>query len=200
MAKARTPAPSDRLIAFKPIDVTELAQADARLRALQQAWADALSPEEAAALGDYKAALGRDINAQLRGAMSDNRLETRARLLRGALRRAHAPSDMLLHCAAGPDEADFYRRQKNGAQFKAIGFLSASLAPAVATKLAGYERGALMELIVRGGQKGVAYVHPFPAYRFRQYEVLLVAGIGLKVLGGDDQVIRLEVGDGNDSD
>lgn len=51
------------------------------------------------------------------------------------------------------------------------------------------------ELVVCRGQQGVAYVNPFPTYRYRQCEVLLNAGSVLKVLQADDVAIRLEVSD-----
>ncbi len=41
-------------------------------------------------------------------------------------------------------------------------------------------------------------MHPFPAYRYRQHEVLLNVGSVLKVLRADTAVIRLEVGDDDD--
>jgi hypothetical protein len=81
---------------------------------------------------------------------------------------------------------------------RAPAFVSTSLAEPATAGLAALEDGAVVELVVRRGQKGVAYVHPFPAYRYRQHEVLLNVGSVLKVLRADTAMIRLEVGDDDD--
>jgi hypothetical protein len=92
-------------------------------------------------------------------------------------------------------EAALYRGMACGDTVRAAAFVSTSLAEPAA---AAMEDGAVVELVVRRGQKGVAYVHPFPAYRYPQHEVLLNAGSVLKVLRADDEHIRLEVVDDDD--
>jgi len=45
------------------------------------------------------------------------------------------------------------------------------------------------------GTRGAAYVHPFPDYRFRQYEVLLNVGIKLRMVRNDGSRAVLIAGD-----
>jgi signal transduction protein with GAF and PtsI domain len=49
-----------------------------------------------------------------------------------------------------------------GAPTAKAAFVSTSLAVPAAAGLAALEGGTAVELVVRRGQKGVAYVHPFP--------------------------------------
>jgi hypothetical protein len=102
---------------------------------------------------------------------------------------------MLLHRGAGPREAALYRSLARGTVTRATCFVSTSLVHAIAEAVAARQPGGmLIELVVRQGQKGVAYIHPFPTCRYPQFEVLINVGTRLKVLRADAEAIRLEVG------
>ncbi len=180
-------------IPFTPIAVNDLVAADAQLRALQQGWADQMSAPERLALDDYKGPEGRLINEQLRGDICDSGAEATAQFLRTALGRAAAPADMLLYRGVRMAEAAFFQGLRRHAIMRSRAFVSTSIAPSVAAKLARVQSGRVIELVVRKGRPGIAYVHPFPRYRFPQFEVLINVGIGLKLLCADEKMIRLEV-------
>jgi hypothetical protein len=55
-------------------------------------------------------------------------------------------------------------------------------------------------MLVRKGQRGVAYVNPFPTYRYPHYEVLMNPGSALKRVHADGGAIRLEVVDDGGSE
>jgi hypothetical protein len=185
--------PEGRPIPFSPITINDLAATDAQLRALQQGWADQMSTPERLALDDYKGPEGRLINEQLRGEICDSGAEATAQLLRTALGRAAAPADMLLYRGVRMAEAAVFLGLRHHVIIRSRAFVSTSIAPSVAAKLARAQSGRVIELVVRKGCPGVAYVHPFPRYRFPQFEVLINVGIGLKLLCADEQTIRLEV-------
>lgn len=185
---------------MKPIAEHELAAADARLKAAQQPWFEGMDADERQALIDYKGAAGRAMNRFLRGEGERPGVAKSASDLRRALHRAAAPDDMLLYRGAGAAEADTYRAMAPGGTTRVPTFLSTSLACHIASDTARVQGGVVVELLVRKGQKGVAYVHPFPTYRYKQYEVLVNAGSVLKMLRADGGAIRLEVcdDDGNE--
>ncbi len=185
---------------MKPLVVRDLAAADAWLKAAQLPWFDSLTEDEREALAAYKGGAGRAMNQALRGDSEDPAALARAAPLRLALARATAPADMLVYRGIGQDEAALYRALGRGNPMRAPAFVSTSLAVGVAAAMAKAQGGAVVELVVRRGQQGVAYVNPFPTYRYRQYEVLLNADSLLKVLQADVAAIRLEVGDDNGDD
>jgi len=185
--------PEGRPIRFTPIDARDLSATDEMLRALQEPWARTLSVEEADALDDYKGLLGRAMNAQLRGETSDFREAANARLISNALSRARAPADMLLYRAVGEAEVRLYCANRR-LPLRTASFVSTTIARDVAEVIARRAAcGTVVEFEVRKGQQGVAYVHPFPRYRYRQYEVLLNVGLTLKVKRADAVCVRLEV-------
>jgi len=180
---------------FDPINTSDLKAADDLLAVRQWSWATGLSEDEAGRLADYKGRLGRPMNRLLRGELQDAVLARQASVLRGALARARAPADMILHRAIGPLEAALYRRLQRGGEVAAAAFLSASISHEVAHTNARAEQGIVIEILVTHMQHGVGYINPFPTYRYPQYEALLNAGTRLKVLQADLPMIRLEVAD-----
>jgi hypothetical protein len=138
------------------------------------------------------------MNQALRGDVSVSDFAISATPLLRALARARAPADMLVYRGIGRAEAALYRAMAQGDATQTCAFVSTSLARPVAAALAALDGGMVVELVVRRAQSGVAYVHPFPAYRYPQHEVLLNAGTVLRVLRVDAEAIRLEVGDEQD--
>jgi hypothetical protein len=135
------------------------------------------------------------MNQHLRGEHRDARQVAPSAALAHALAHATAPADMLLYRGAGPAEAAFYRSLAQGTTARANCFVSASLVPGVAASVAaGQTGGAIIEIVVRKGQKGVAYIHPFPTYRYPQWEVLINVGMRLERLRANSDVVRLEIG------
>jgi hypothetical protein len=183
---------------WKPIEASDLRTADALLRKAQLPWFNGLDTDERRALGDYKGNAGRLMNRALRGAMPASGFGRDAAPLQRALARARAPADMLVYRGVGPAEAALYKGMARGDTVRTAAFLSTSIAQPAAGALAALEGGAVVELVLRRGQKGVAYVHPFPTYRYPQHEVLLNAGSVLRVLRADAEAIRLEVACDND--
>jgi len=181
----------------KPIAAHELAAADARLRAAQLPWFDGLSMEEREALADYKGRAGRAMNRFLRGEGERPGVAASAEALRQALRRATAPDDMVLYRGVGSAEAAIYRAVPLGGILRRSSFVSTSLARNVASDSAAVQGGVVVELLVSRGRQGVAYVNPFPTYRYPQYEVLVNAGAWLRLVQADNTAIRLEVVDGD---
>ncbi len=102
---------------------------------------------------------------------------------------------MVVHRGVGPAEADDYRGHVRGDIVRAESLASTSVSAGVAATIARNDQGAVVELLVRRGQMGCAYVHPFPTHRYRQFEVLLNAGTSFRVVQADAEMIRLEVAD-----
>jgi hypothetical protein len=175
------------------MSVHELAAADTRLRAAQLPWFDGLTEDERQALAAYKGRAGRAMNRALRGEPQRQDLAASAGYLRAALARARAPADMLVYRGVGQAEAAHYRALARGGTVQALAFVSTSLSAEQAARSARVQGGIVVELVIRRGQKGVAYVNPFPTYRYPQFEVLVNAGSVLKVLQADETAIRLEV-------
>jgi len=177
----------------KPIAEHELAAADARLKAAQQPWFDGLNDAEREMLADYKGSAGRLMNRWLRGLSDRHEVAAKAGLLWRALDRARAPADLLVYRGVGQAEAALYRAIPSGGTMLAPTFVSTSLSTVVAAKAAKVQNGEVIVLVIRKGQKGVAYVNPFPTYRYPQFEVLVNAGSVLNLLRAGS-AIRLEVG------
>jgi len=176
-----------------PIAVHDLVAADAWLKAAQLPWFDGLTEDEREALAAYKGRAGRAINEALRGEREDAVALAKAAPLRLALARASAPADMLVYRGIGEQEANLYRALGRGQTTRAPAFVSTSLSAGIASAIAKVQGGIVIEVVVRRGQQGVAYVNPFPTYRYPQYEVLLNAESVLKVLRADEAAIRLEI-------
>jgi hypothetical protein len=179
------------------------------LAARQRPGSEGLSAAERDALGDYKGGAGRLTDGVLHGAAENRTALARAALLGAALvraallgaalaraallgaalvraallgaalARAGAPADMVPYRGVGPTEALLYCGHARGATVHADAVVSPSVSAGVAATTARGEDGAVMEISVRRGQKGVAYVHPFPTGRCRQHEVRLNAGTRL---------------------
>jgi hypothetical protein len=180
---------------WNPIATQDMQAANELLRAAQKPWFEGLDRTAANAVDDFKGTPGRPINQYLRGELGDGQPARTAAVLERALAQAAAPADMLLHRGAGPREAALYRSLARGTVTRTTCFVSTSPVHAIAEAVAARQPGGmLIELVVRQGQKGVAYIHPFPTYRYPQFEVLINVGTRLKVLHADAEAIRLEVG------
>ncbi len=51
----------------------------------------------------------------------------------------------------------------------------------------------LVDLLLPRGLRGAAYIHPFPAYRFPQRELLIAPGASYKVIAIEPDRIVVEV-------
>lgn len=170
LAKAapRTPAP------FDPLPFESIEAADTHLTDAYQPWAETLHPDEARAIDAYKGTAGRAINADLRAVRNsrpNSDLRAIARRIDGALARAITPDDLALFRGVQGGELAQLEQLVTGDVWRPYGFTSTTLDPDQAAALA--PGGRVVEIRVRRGQAGVAYIHPFPRYRFRQYEALL---------------------------
>jgi hypothetical protein len=175
-------------------------QADETLKPLMQPWADSLTPAESEALDQYKGLFGRSMNAALRGASQPQPIIEAAAALQGALGKARMPLSVATWRAIGAEEARIYTSAKIGEAVNAAGFVSTTAVKSVAADQVLREHGAMVKIIVPAGTRGAAYVHPFPEYRFRQYEVLLNTGTKLRILINDGQQLVLVAGDGPEPD
>jgi hypothetical protein len=151
---------------------SSLVDADQTLSFEMRGWAKSLSPDEDAALSDYKDVLGRQINLALRDPTETDRLLTqRAALLEGALAKAKFPFAVQTWRAAGPEELDMFARAKAGRIIRSRTFISASLDRDIAESIAAAENRSVIQIIVASGTIGVAYVHPFPDYQHEEFEI-----------------------------
>ena len=176
-----------------------VAEADRVFTAAARPWAEALTPDERGVLDDYKGDLGWAINAVLRGDATVPGLGGRAATLARAVARAECPEDVRLYRGVGEDEAATLRAAEAGAVMSRPAFMSTTLSRRVARKL-GRKVPFLVEVLVRRGTRGAAYVHPFPSERFRQYEMLLRPGMAMRVVSVGAAGIVLEALDGPDGD
>jgi hypothetical protein len=78
-------------------------------------------------------------------------------------------------------------------------FTSTSLSHEVAAKLAGAD-GRVVQILIKRGTRGVAYIHPFPKYRYRQYEMLLKPGMRFHVRSVVGGALVMEAIDDDASD
>ncbi len=179
-----------------PHEFGSVADADATLTREYAAWANGLSDEESAALEAYKGPLGRDMNGALRGDVADALLGDEISLLGAALGRAQAPVALRVFRAVSTEEAALYRNRGTGRKIAVPSFVSSSVDRGVAANLAS--AGEVIEILVPKGAAGVAYIHPTPRYRFRQYEVLLNHGITFRVASVETDRIVLEVARGDE--
>jgi hypothetical protein len=185
------PVKAPDLRPVKPKAPPVLQAEDDRLTEAYRPWAETASPDEAAALADYKARGARPINAVLRGERDLPSLRHQAELLQGFLDRAEAPSDLRLLRSIGPGELVALHQVGEGGVFEQAGFTSTTISAEAADAYA--KGGPVITLRVRRGQRGVAYVHPFPAIRYWQYEVLMRAGSRYRIVSMADGKIVLEL-------
>ncbi len=179
-----------------PHEFGSVADADATLTREYAAWANGLSKDEADALETYKGPLGRRMNTALRTDTASALLGDEISLLGAALGRARAPYALRLFRGASAEEAALYRKRGVGRKVAVASFISTSIDAEVAGTLGG--AGAVVEILVPDGMAGVAYVHPTPRYRFRQYEMLLNRGTTLRVVSIEGERIVLEVARGDE--
>lgn len=166
---------------------------DAELRSSYRTWAAGLSAEERAAIGDYrKPGGGAAMNAALREGVPE--LLPAVALVRAALSRAFAPEGLVVRRGVAPLEAAWYRSIEGVGQLPT--FASTTINRLVAARFAEDHRGPEIELRIRAGTRGVAYIHNVPDTRMPQYEVLLAPGLSFRVLRRGKRLLVLEVFDG----
>jgi hypothetical protein len=158
-------------------------------------WAQALTPDEAGVLRDYKNLMWRDINRMLRGREDLPGQRPAADALNAALQRGVMPQSVRVHRSINEAEAAFYRSVPVGGTVVNPGFVSTSLEREKIGK--DFPRAEIVEIVVPAGHRGVAYVHPFPSVQHHQYELLLAAGTSFKVLNDEAGGLVLEVTDGD---
>ena len=154
-------------------------------------WAGSLTEAEGAAIADYKEAGGREINAALRGDLESPALRRKARRIADAVARAQAPDDLALFRGVGGVEAARLASLAVDDVWQPAAFTSTTLDPDIAERLA--DSGQVITIRVRRGQAGVAYIHPFPGYRYRQYEALIQHGTKFIVVDKTENGLVLEI-------
>jgi hypothetical protein len=177
---------------FRPLATEDIGAADAHLTEAMRPWADGLSEAERQAIDDYKGLDGFAINAVLRGERAAPTLEGVAATISAALMRSHAPMDLRLLRGVGEQEAAVLAALMPGDVWEPPDFKSTTLSAEVA---AAFAKAGTVEIRVRAGQSGVAYVHPFPRYRFPQFEVLLNRRSRYMLVGRSDHRWVLELRD-----
>jgi len=190
------PLPATRSFATVP-------EADAALMPEWRAWGAMLNAQQNAALANYKGRLGPDINAFLRDRRRPWKSEAEdpvklVRYLDEALSQARAPTALRVFRAIGEVEARRLAHLGIGDDVTTGTYLSTTAVEAVATRggaAVPRRAGLLIEIIVPEGTRGVAYVHPFPSYRYPQAEVLFRRRMGFRVVARTGNRLTLEVVD-----
>lgn len=188
--------PPDRLPgqSVMPRRFRDIDEADATLTAEAQPWANGLSEFEREALAAYKSGLGRQMNAVLRGDEPPVRaLSVVTTALREALMRSRTRSAVRVFRGVATAEADRLRSAGIGGEAQLPAFVSSSLDIDIAKAYLRREDGVLVELLLPRGLRGAAYIHPFPAYRYPQRELLLAPGASYRVIAIETDRIVVEV-------
>ena len=178
-------------VAFQPRPFETIEAADKHLTTAMRPWAGSLTEAEGAAIADYKEAGGREINAALRGDLESPALRRKARRIADAVARAQAPDDLALFRGVGGVEAARLASLAVDDVWQPAAFTSTTLDPDIAERLA--DSGQVITIRVRRGQAGVAYIHPFPGYRYRQYEALIQHGTKFIVVDKTENGLVLEI-------
>lgn len=196
-ASSRVPAQPEGE-AIVPREFASDAEADGVLTAAWRGWAASLTAAERGALRRYKSPeLGAIFNRHLRRteptASPDALADIEA--LAGALRRAVATDALRFERGADAFEMRLWAAAGVGQLYEDLGFLSSSASPAVAAFMrdAAAEPGGIVEIRVRRGHAGVAYVHPFPTPQLQQYEALFAPGTRFRVISVEAGRIVVEV-------
>ncbi len=146
-------------------------------------------PEKArTALDAYKGSTGRTMNDALRNNTDPQMLQL-AGYLSEALSKAVLPEPALIHRGIGEEELKLYVQSQVGEVVRQPGFVSGSLSKEVAAKV---PKATVIEIRIPKGMPGALYVHPFPKFRFRQYEMLLNAGTMFRVVSNTADRVILE--------
>ncbi len=191
---APTPTPKPRPI--RPRRFASEAEADTVLSRRTGAWAAGLSADERTALRLYKGAQHAPMNKHLRGLedhSSNPMLMKQIADLGSALARAGAPMDLRLYRGVTGEEAAQLRKLAVGESRPDPGFLSASAARRSPDAFASVAEGIVVEILVRKGHKGVAYVHPYPDVNHDEKEVLFAPGANVRRIRATGGRIVLEV-------
>jgi len=176
----------------RPRPPPEVLAQDSELRLAYRPWATSLTPDERAAVRDYRGS-GTAWNAILReGIAAPPSVARQLRSLETALRRATAPRDLVVLRAASTAEVAAYGR--TGAAGRLRAFLSTTISPEVADGFATMRQGVVMEVRVRAGAGGAGYIHNIPEARPEQFELLLAPGLRYRVVSRTKRRIVLEVG------
>lgn len=200
--------PAEAVPAPLPPEVLDITRsnalaADARLREASLPWAESLNANERKALDAYRTGLGRRMNRAYEGLIDDPLARADAIRLAAAVSRSPAPADLRLFRGVHGSDAAEMAALPAGGTYVRDRLLSTTLVregtSAYAVALDGTP-GQVVEIRVRAGTMGVAYVHPFPEYRFGQYEVLLKPGMVLRVVDATPGGLVLEAVDGNGPD
>lgn len=179
----RLPAPAAPAQPRRSEAWQDAALLDEPMRDAFAAWAATLSATEQRALTSYKTGLGREINDILRGrADPDPATSWIIAALSGALARARAPVAIRALRGGGEADAAVLWGVAAGDTVRFGWFLSGSLDVPTAEGYRERNGGPRIELRVPPGALGVAYVHPFPVYRYRQYEVLAAPNVVWRVI------------------
>lgn len=153
-------------------------------------WAETLTPQEASSLTAYKNLGGRPMNQALRGELANEPVRWAGEMLDGALRRAVLPQDVRVFRGVHGAELEQLRRLRAGDTWRSGGLISTSIDRAVADRMA--QGGTTAEIHLRGGNRGGAYVAPFPKHHLQQYEMLLSRRSAFRVVRGHADGLILE--------
>jgi hypothetical protein len=190
----RRPRPAP-LPPFEPRSWASLREADRDLTQAYTQWAEGLSEPERVALRRYKGSAYTVMNAWLREPEKTpvtRDLKRNVSALAGALRRAAAVADMVVHRGVGAEEWAAWSARPVGRQLKAAAFVSTSIDLSVAE---GFRRtgGGMLEIRLRRGYGGVAYVNRTPEESLTEYELVIAPGARFKVISKEAGRIVVEV-------
>ncbi|WP_439596469.1 phage minor head protein [Falsiroseomonas sp.] len=192
-ATAVAPPPSVSVAPVAPMPSVAIARASERLREEFAPWGSGLTAGEAAALDAYKGVAGRAMNAALRGEIDAEAVPPgMIAELSEALGRAVMPRRVVAYRGGGDADAALLAGKRPGDTVQFPWFLSSSIDAAVARSFAQQGGGPSIELRLSAGLRGVAYVHPFPRYRYRQFEFLASPGLLWRIVRRTPSRIVLE--------
>ncbi len=173
-----------------PREFEGVAQADQALTDAFSAWSAALGADQRQAVALYKGRAGRRVNAGLRANAADAVTGGIVAALQSALQRASLPFGVRVFRGVDAAEAALYRARGAGRKIVVPGFFSTALDAEVAAKLS--DGGEVIEVLAPAGLPGVAYVHPTPGFRYRQFELLLNSGMTFRIVRAGKEGIVLE--------
>lgn len=165
---------------------------DAALRDAYSPWRQALSAGAMAAIRAYRSPLGQSINKAMRGDLvASPAILAAAAEITAALNAAITPRAVVVHRGMGA--AAVAAIGAVGTQGRFAGFTSTSIDRAVAADFARRRGGRVIELRLPADLRGAAYIQMSTADRPQQYELLLAAGLGYRVISRTNRRIVLEV-------
>jgi hypothetical protein len=168
-------------------------RADAALAEATADWRRSLVPEERAALAHWRGIGGQALNRIARGDVpATPALAAELARLAAALDRAVLPRAAVVYRGAGA--AELAGLGAPGSTGRLMGFAASSLDRLIAEDFARRHGGGVIEIRVRAGTRGAAYLQALRA-RPRQYELLLAAGLVYRVVSRSKRRLVIEVGD-----